>query len=74
MEITLRQARRMKEYTIPFMAQKLGVSEYIYRKYENNPGKVTIEVAMKICSILDMTMEQIFFGQNFILNEHAKGV
>lgn len=64
MSITLRQARRMKEFSMREMASKLGICECTYRKLERNPGEMSIDNAKAICKILDISMEQIFFDTN----------
>lgn len=61
---TLKQARLLKELTQKEMSKKLGISEYVYRKYECNTDKIPIGVAQKITSILGMSYDSIFFSHN----------
>lgn len=72
MSISLRQARRMKDFSMREMASKLGVCECTYRKLERNPGEISIDNAKAICKILDISIDQIFFDSNSSLTRGTK--
>lgn len=57
----LKKARKQKGYTLEDMARMLGYkSKVTYYYIENNESKVTLEVACKICKILDKPIEEVF--------------
>lgn len=62
--MTPKQARRHRDITQLEMARKLDVNVDTYRRIEKNPQKATIELAKKFCSIVDMKIDEIFFGDN----------
>lgn len=62
MKFTLKQARLLKGFKQKEIAQKLGVHVQTYSKMENFPDKVTIGDAKKICEILGMSYDYIFFN------------
>lgn len=62
MPYTLKQARNLREKTQADMAAELKVCRDTYRTIEANPEQATIQQAKKICSILNMKIEDIFFG------------
>lgn len=59
--LTLRQWRRVKEISVADMAKALDVHRNTYNKWEENPGKVTIENAHRIADVLDIPIEAIDF-------------
>ena len=63
MEFTLKQARDFRNLSQDDMAKHLNCTRDTYRKWENDPSKITIANAKKICSILDMPVSAIFFGE-----------
>ncbi|MEH6940807.1 helix-turn-helix transcriptional regulator [Bacillus sp. JJ722] len=62
MIITLKQARLIRGLTQKELAKNIGVHVQTYRKMETHPNDVTIGEAKKICSILDVDYNSIFFG------------
>jgi transcriptional regulator with XRE-family HTH domain len=63
MILTLKQARLIKGYTQREIANKLGIHVQTYSKMEKHPDEVTIGEAKKICEILDIDYDFIFFNQ-----------
>lgn len=61
---TLRQARMLKGKTQNQMAHCIGVCRDTYRAIEADPERATISQAKKISAILDIPMDNIFFGLN----------
>ncbi|WP_260286773.1 helix-turn-helix transcriptional regulator [Peribacillus aracenensis] len=68
MILTLKQARLIKGFTQREIAKKLGVHVQTYSKMEKNPGDVTIKEAKKICDILDLSYDFIFFNVDSTLS------
>ena len=62
MPYTLKQARNLLGKTQAEMAAELGLCRDTYRSIEANPEQATIQQAKKICIILNMKLEDIFFG------------
>lgn len=70
MEWTLKQYRLAKEVTQEKMAAALNVHVQTYRKIEANPEKATIEQGKKICGVLGIPYDAIFFGCNSSLTRY----
>lgn len=64
MELTLRQARKMKEISQRTVANRLNVCEETYRKIERNPDLATIGQAKVLSDLLDISYDVIFFDGN----------
>lgn len=62
MELSLRQARRLKDKTQIEMASMLKIHVQTYRKIESNPNLATIEQVKKISEYLDVPYNEIFFA------------
>ncbi|MGE8080481.1 helix-turn-helix domain-containing protein [Peribacillus loiseleuriae] len=68
MILTLKQARLLKGFTQRDIANKLGVHVQTYSKMEKQPDEVTIGDAKKICEILELSYDFIFFNTNSTLS------
>lgn len=64
MKLTLKQVRLLKGFKQSEMAGRLGVHVQTYRKMEKYPDTVTIGDAKRICEILDVSYDYIFFNQD----------
>ncbi|MED1403806.1 helix-turn-helix transcriptional regulator [Bacillus mycoides] len=64
MNLTMKQARLVKGITQSKMAEQLNVHVQTYRNMENYPDEVTIGNAKKICELLEISYDQIFFNSN----------
>ena len=62
MNLTVKQARQIKEKTQRQMAEMLGLHVDTYRKIERNPNLATIEQAKEISEITGVSYNEIFFG------------
>lgn len=62
--MTVRQARMFRDLSQQQVADALNVNVDTYRRIERNPQKATIEMAIKFCSVVNMKMDDIFFGNN----------
>ena len=61
---SVKQARRLCDYTQIEMAERIGVSRDIYRKIEAHPQTATIQQAYKIAEATGLSIDQIFFSEN----------
>ncbi|MCM3598971.1 helix-turn-helix transcriptional regulator [Metabacillus idriensis] len=73
MILTLKQARLLKGLTQRDVAKELGVHVQTYSKMEKQPDEVTIGEAKKICEILDMSYDFIFFNIDSTLSRETRG-
>lgn len=62
MILTIKQARLLKGFTQNEMANQLNVHVQTYRNMENHPDEVTVGNAKKICDLLEISYDQIFFN------------
>ena len=53
--------RRARNVTKKDMASLLGISVPTYNSFEDNPSKMSIGTAKKICEILDVKLEDVNF-------------
>lgn len=61
MRVTVKQARVGIDATMAEMAEKMGVCLDTYRKFENEPGKMTVNQALKFARLTGITLHDIFF-------------
>lgn len=73
MRITLKQARLMKGFTQREIAKRLGVHVQTYSKMEKHPDSVTIGDAKRICEILGVSYDYIFFNVDSTLSRNVEG-
>ena len=59
--ISLRSARMMRGITQAEMAKKLGVHRNTYANWEENPEDISMKKADEICTILNLTADDIIF-------------
>ncbi len=64
MSLTVKQWRLAKEITIQEMADACGVHYNTYAKWEDDPGKISIDAAKKIAVALGESVDTIFFSSN----------
>ncbi|MCU4757435.1 helix-turn-helix transcriptional regulator [Bacillus cereus] len=74
MILTIKQARLIKGFTQNEMAQQLNVHVQTYRNMENHPDEVTVGNAKKICDLLGISYDQIFFNDNSTLSRVNEGL
>lgn len=60
-QMTIRQARMMRDITIERMANKLNVCRDTYRKMEHHPEKISIEHAISISEFLNVPLDNLIF-------------
>lgn len=74
MILTIKQARLLKGFTQNEMANQLNVHVQTYRNMENDPDEVTVGNAKKICDLLEISYDQIFFNVDSTLSRVGGGV
>lgn len=60
---TVRQARALKGFSQSYIANMMGINVDTYRRIEHHPEKATIENALNFCKIVDISINDIFFGE-----------
>ena len=68
-DISLKQARLLREKTQDYMAELLGIHVQTYRKLEQNPDNVTVGQAKVISKNLGFPYDTIFFNKQFYLKQ-----
>lgn len=61
----IKEARENARYTQEQAAERLGMSRPTYSKIEKNPDVASIEDAKKIAALFGVSVEDIFFGENY---------
>ena len=61
MKRSLKELRARKNLTQVDMAERLDISVQTYNFWENNFQKLSIEKATKVATVLDVTLDDIFF-------------
>ena len=65
----IRKIRELKNFTQEYMAQKLGIAQNSYSRYENPDTDVKPDLLKQIAEILEVTPEQIQeFDEKAIFN------
>ena len=64
MSWNVKQWRLAKEITIAEMAEACGVHPNTYAKWEDDPGKISIDAAKKIAKAFGESVNTIFFGND----------
>ena len=64
MSLTVKQWRLAKQMTVAEMAAACGVHPNTYARWEDEPGKISIEAAVKIAEALGESIDDIFFAAN----------
>ncbi len=62
MNLTLKQARKIRDKSQKEMAKILDVNIQTYRKLEKKPDMATIAQAKQISKFLDVPYDEIFFA------------
>ena len=63
MKRTVKEWRAEKGITAEDMAQNLNISPKHYQKWEENPGKISIEKGMEIALFLGVPFDNVIFSQ-----------
>ena len=61
-KFTLREMRMKRGVSIVALSNHLGISRQTYRKYERNPGSMTVDQALAVCDFLRCSLGDIFFN------------
>jgi len=62
MKLTLREWRKAKEIKIADMAKMLDVHPNTYQSWEEDPGKISVDNAVKIAAYLDVPFDDVLFA------------
>lgn len=60
----LREIRISKGLSQYELAKKLGISQQRLSNYEKGKRKLPVELAIKICRILNVTLEDIYIAES----------
>ena len=63
MKRTVKEWRTEKGITAADMAQNLDISPDVYKKWEADPGKISIEKGMEIALFLGVPFDNVIFSQ-----------
>lgn len=69
----LDEIRRARGFSQKYMADKLGCHRNTYAKMEEKPQNITMEVADKIATVLNVSMNDIIFLEPNLQNVDSKG-
>lgn len=61
---SLRELRARHNLTQADMAKKIGISLTTYNNWENNFGRLSVNKANTVASILGVTLDEIFFADS----------
>lgn len=59
MNLRLRQLRESQGISVATMIERLGVKDSRYRKWESQAAAMPLEYAMRCCSILHCTLDEL---------------
>jgi transcriptional regulator with XRE-family HTH domain len=67
----IKKIRMMKGYTQEYMADKLGIAQNTYSKYENNSEKLPFETIERIAEALEVSLNEITSNDPIIINNQS---
>ncbi len=67
----IKKIRMMKGYTQEYMADKLGIAQNTYSKYENNSEKLPFETIERIAEVLEVSLNEITSNDPIIINNQS---
>lgn len=62
MGLSLKTIRETGGFSVESIAEKLGISSQLYRIYEDFPGLMPTELALKFSELCKISVDYIFFG------------
>ena len=60
-KFTVKQARAYRGMTVSEMAEKIGLSSASYHRQESNPQNISMELASKISTVLNIPADDLIF-------------
>ncbi|MGE7954841.1 helix-turn-helix transcriptional regulator [Lysinibacillus xylanilyticus] len=73
MKINLREARKSKGLSMTYMAHKLGYKSVSgYANIEYGTTKASLENAVKIANLLDMSLDELFFEEKLHVSSNKR--
>ncbi len=67
----IRTIRTLRGFSQEFMADKLGIAQNTYSKYESNGDKLPFETLEKIATVLGVSITDLTSNTPIIINNHA---
>ena len=72
MKYTLRELRARKNVTQKTAAEGIGVSSQTYNAWEKDIRQIKLENLIKVANYFEVTIDQIFLGNDLINNQVAQ--
>lgn len=66
--ITLEAARKNAGYTQKEVAKMIGVYNQTVSKYEKDSSRIPFDLMEKLCTLYDVSKDDIFFGKKYEKN------
>lgn len=63
-KFTPKSARQLANFTQSEIAHEMGICKQTYGKLEKNPELFTVAAAVKFCSIVGLTIDEVSFLPN----------
>ena len=72
MNLKLRELRESQNISVATMIERLGVKDSRYRKWESQAAAMPLEYAMRCCSILHCTMDELSGREQIALSDDER--
>ena len=66
----LRHAREFKNYSQEYMAEKLGVTQSTYSRWEKGEVLPKLDVLERAAEVLELPLQALYNGEPFFLTQH----
>lgn len=74
MNLRLRELRESQNISVATMIERLGVKDSRYRKWESQAAAMPLEYAVRCCSILHCTMDELSGREQIALSDDEREV
>ena len=72
MNLRLRELRESQNISVATMIERLGVKDSRYRKWESQTAAMPLEYAVRCCSILHCTMDELSGREQIALSDDER--
>jgi len=72
MNLRLRELRESQNISVATMIERLGVKDSRYRKWESQTAAMPLEYALRCCSILHCTMDELTGREQIALSDDER--
>lgn len=72
MNLRLRELRESQNISVATMIERLGVKDSRYRKWESQAAAMPLEYAVRCCSILHCTMDELSGREQIALSDDER--